>query len=114
MVWYINLEKETTKIVVFSDASFAVNKGFTSQLGYINTLSDEHGNRNVIQYSFRQAKRITRSVPVSELYAVSAAFNSSCSIKQFVDGLYKKRIPIVLATDSRSLFELIIGLASTT
>lgn len=101
-------------MVVFADSSFAGNPDFTLQLGYIITLSHEHGNSNVIHYSSTKAKRITRSLLEAELYAVSAAFDSACSIKQCVDGLYGKPIPVVLATDSRLLFELIIGLASTT
>lgn len=92
-------------MVVFADASFVDNNDFTSQLGYIITLSDEHGNCNVIRYSSTKKKPVTRSVLAAELYAVSAAFDSSCSIKQFVDGLYGKPIPLVLATDSRSLFD---------
>lgn len=45
---YVKLDNATPKLVVFSDATFDGNKDFTYQLGYIVTLSDAKGNRNVI------------------------------------------------------------------
>lgn len=38
---YINLDKGTLKLVVYSDGSFATNNGGSSQMGYLLFMADE-------------------------------------------------------------------------
>jgi hypothetical protein len=67
---YIALDLECTKLFVFVDGSFANNKDFSSQIGYliilanktetISTGTNEFANKgNLIYYSSTKSKRVT-------------------------------------------------------
>ncbi|RAL62926.1 hypothetical protein DID88_004767 [Monilinia fructigena] len=59
---YVPLDLDSLKIVVFADASFANNKDYSSQIGYVVVMMDKHDNANIIHWSSIKCKRITRSV----------------------------------------------------
>ena len=102
------------KIHVYADAAFAGNNDLTSQLGYVIALVDDNGTANVIHYSSTKARRATKSVLAAKLFAVAAAFDYASTLKGCIDDIYARDVPLVLCTYSRSLFELVIGLTSTT
>jgi hypothetical protein len=67
---YIALDLECTKLFVFVDGSFANNKDFSSQIGYLIILANETETiftgtnkfaikGNLIYYSFTKSKRVT-------------------------------------------------------
>jgi hypothetical protein len=67
---YIALDLECTKLFVFVDSSFANNKDFSSQIGYLIILANEtetiftRTNKfvikgNLIYYSSTKSKRVT-------------------------------------------------------
>jgi hypothetical protein len=66
------------KLFVFVDGSFANNKDFSSQIGYLIILANETTNGidefiikgNLIHYSLTKSKRVTRSILVSEIYGM--------------------------------------------
>jgi hypothetical protein len=76
------------KLFVFIDGSFANNKDFSSQIGYVMILANENetptanGNPNgidrftikgnLIHYSSTKCKRVTRSVLASEIYGMDS------------------------------------------
>jgi hypothetical protein len=57
------------KLVVFSDAGFNTNPDHTSQIGYVVALVDQNDKANVIAYTSKKCRRVTRSVFSAELLA---------------------------------------------
>ena len=82
---YIKLNINTLRLFIFTDASFANNKNFLSQIGYIQVLADITNKANIIHWSLIKCKRVTRSVLASELYIIAYRFNISAAIKSTVE-----------------------------
>ena len=101
------LEKESLRIVAYTDSSFANNYDLSSQLGYAVFLVD--GNQNSALISFRsfKAKRVTRSVLAVETLAFSYGFDQAYVLPRDIEQVLGKRIPITMLTDSQSLFDII-------
>ena len=80
------------KLFVFVDGSFANNKDFSSQIGYLIILANETINKtangidefiikgNLIHYSSTKSKRVTRSVLASKIYGMVGGINMAIMI----------------------------------
>jgi len=121
---YVPVNLPTAKLFVFVDGSFANNKDFSSQLGYEIIIANEstgendftiHGN--LIHWSSTKSKRVTRSVLASEIYGmvggVDMAIAIGTTLKMITDRLGLPVIPIVVCTDSYSLYECLVKLGTT-
>jgi hypothetical protein len=98
---------------VFTDASFANNKDLSSQIGYVIVLSDGT-NANILHWSSIKCKRVTRSVLASELYAMAHGFDMAAAIKSTIDAILPGNpVPLVLCTDSKSLYDCLVRLGTT-
>lgn len=104
----------TTTLMVFADASFASNEDGTSQLGFIITMTDKDGLSNILHYSSIKSRRVTRSVLAAELYAMSHAFDIASTLKLTLSEIYGRKISMVMCTDSKSLFHLLVGITPPT
>ena len=82
---YVKLDKNSLRLIVFTDSSFANNKDYTSQIGYVIVLADKNDNANILHWSSTTCRRITRSVLASELYAMSNGHDMAVSVKQSWD-----------------------------
>jgi hypothetical protein len=100
-------------LVAFTDASFANNKDLSSQIGYVIILTDASKKANIIHWSSVKCKRVTRSVLASELYGMTHGFDIADAIKSTIDKILRINIPLVLATDSKSLYDCLVRLGST-
>lgn len=107
------LDKDSLRLLVFTDASFANNKDLSSQIGYILVLADSANRANILHWSSTKCKRVTRSVLASELYGMAHGFDISMALKTTIDLILKATIPIVLCTDSKSLFDCLVRLGTT-
>ena len=99
--------------MVFTDASFANNKDLSSQISYVLALVDDTGSANILYWSSTKCKRVTRSVLASELYGMAHGFDISASVKSTVDKALEIDLPLVLCTDSRSLYQCLVKLGTT-
>ncbi|RAL67679.1 hypothetical protein DID88_008420 [Monilinia fructigena] len=91
---YVPLDLDSLKIVVFADASFANNKDYSSQIGYVVVMMDKHDNANIIHWSSIKCKRITRSVLASELYGFVQGFDISAAITATVGAILNQETPL--------------------
>ena len=112
------------KLYVFVDGSFVNNKDLSSQIGYIIILVNEILGKdefiikgNLIYWSLTKSKRVTRSVLASKIYGMVAGaditFIVATTIKIITEQLRLPEIPMVVLTDSYSLYECIVKLGTT-
>ncbi|KAI0996471.1 hypothetical protein K3495_g11707 [Podosphaera aphanis] len=121
---YIRLKLEDLKTYCWVDGSFANNNDLTSQVGFVITLGNETPGineftfrGNIIHWSSTKFKRVTRAVLASELYAmtngVDIAIPLSMTINQIMSKLGLPIVPLIICTDSRSLYECLVKLGTT-
>jgi hypothetical protein len=111
----VPLDSATLKLIVFTDASFANNLDQSSQIGFIIVLTDGNNtkNANIIHWSSVKCKRVTRSVLASELYAMAYGFDVGAVIKSTIEAILAQQVPLILCTDSRSLYDCLVKLGTT-
>ena len=110
---FVKLDRKSLKLIVFTDSSFANNRDLSSQIGYVIVLADSENRANVIHWSSVKCKRITRSVLASELYGMTNGFDIGASLKATIDKILQIDVPLVLCTDSKSLYECLVKLGTT-
>ena len=114
----------TAKLFVFINRSFANNKDFSSQLGYEIIIANESTGENdftiygnLIHWSSTKSKRVTRSVLALEIYGMVGGVNIAIAIgttlQMITDQLTLPTIPIIVCTDSYSLYECLVKLGTT-
>jgi hypothetical protein len=102
------------KLIVFTDSLFANNADYSSQIGYVITLADDEDNANILHWSSTKCKRVTRSTLASELYGMVNGFNIGAAIKKTIENITKiDNLPLLLCTDSKSLYECLVKLGTT-
>jgi hypothetical protein len=123
---FVPLKLEEAKLFIFTDGSFANNKDLSSQLGFIIVLANEHRTGeghdfeiygNIIHWNSIKCKRVTRSVLASELYGMVNGFDNtiaiSTTLQQIVRTLNLPQIPVIVCSDSRSLYDCLVKLGTT-
>lgn len=121
---FIPLDLSNAKLMVFTDGSFANNSDLSSQIGYVimmvneNICNDSFQIRgNLLHYSSTKCKRVTRSVLASEIYGMVSGFDLGLAIVETLkivsQGLHLKPIPLIICTDSFSLYECLTKLGTT-
>ena len=121
---YIPIQLETAKLFVFVDGSFANNQDLSSQIGFIIILANETSREdtitiygNIIHWSSTKCKRVTRSILASEIYAMANGVDMGIaigtSVNQIMARLGLPSVPLVVCTDSLSLYECLVKLGTT-
>lgn len=139
---YRAVDLATAKLFVFVDGSFANNRDLTSQIGYVIALGNEAPSEdraragpavrpvdashdeafaltgNLIHWSSTKCKRVTRSVLASEVYGMVSGYDLGYVIRDTI-GTIMKRLgiagpPLILCTDSYSLYQCLVQLGTTT
>jgi hypothetical protein len=122
---YRPLDLSTAKLLVFADGSFANNKDLTSQIGYVICLANEEVQQetftlvgNLIHWQSSKCKRVTRSVLASEIYGLVNGFDLGYvlteTLRAITERLQLPPIPLVVCTDSYSLYDCLVKLGTTT
>ena len=110
---YEPLHLPSLKMKVYADASFANNPDYSSQLGYLITLSDDHDRCHILAYASYKSRRVTRSVLGAEVYAFADSFDLAYALKVDIECIVGSRIPLHMFTDSKSLFHVVTRNSST-
>ncbi|KAM4067353.1 transposase [Hirsutella rhossiliensis] len=119
-----SLAFSTAKLMVFTDGSFANNKDLSSQLGFVIVLANEEQSPadftirgNVLHWSSTKSKRVTRSVLASEIYGMVQGFDMAIVIATTLQAIVKQLdlppTPLIVCTDSYSLYECLVKLGTT-
>ena len=83
-----------------------------SQISYVLVMVDANGRINILHWSLIKCKRVTRSVLASKLYAMAHGFDISASLKTTINKALNINLPLVLYTDSKSLYDCLIKLGT--
>ncbi|KAI0993994.1 hypothetical protein K3495_g14189 [Podosphaera aphanis] len=121
---YVPLELESVKMFVFVDGSFANNHDLSSQIGYVIALGNEtlgDGDfklkANILHWSSTKFKRVPRGILASELYGMVSGIDMGISISTTLNMIIQQlkidSIPVVVCTDSFSLYECMVKLGTT-
>ena len=110
---FVKLDTKTLRLLVFTDASFANNEDLSSQIGYILALANATNKANIVHWSSVKCKRVTRSVLASELYSTVHSFDISIAVKTMLDKILQINLPVILCTNSKSLYNCLIQLGTT-
>lgn len=124
---FIPLDLDNAKLFIFVDGSFANNQDFSSQIGFVIVLANEGATSNlpnefnlrsnIIHWSSTKAQRVTRIVLASELYGMVHGIDNGLAIGTTINLIMKQlgkdNIPLIVSTDSFSLYECIVKLGST-
>jgi hypothetical protein len=108
-----SLNLDTTRIAVYCDASFANRDDLSSQLGYLVFLTDNTGRANLIHFSSTKSRRVVRSVLTGETMAVASGFDWGFLLQHDLLEITGRKLPIVVYTDSKSLFDCITAMSAT-
>jgi hypothetical protein len=111
---FVQLDKDSLKLITFTDSSFANNHDLSSQIGFVIVLADKDNKANILHWSSIKCKRITRSVLASELYGMAHGFDTAAAIKTTIERILQlEQLPITLCTDSKSLYDCLVKLGTT-
>src|SRR6266568_4264013 len=77
----INISKDSLKLIIFTDLSFANNYNLLSQIGFIITLTNKNNKANIIYWLFIKCKQVTQSVLAFKLYKIAYRFDTKAVIK---------------------------------
>jgi len=124
-ITFCELDLQTTRLFVFVDGSFANNADLSSQIGYVVVYGNETAredaftvNGNLIHWSSTKCKRVTRSVLASEIYGMTGGFDLGFVLAKTLESVAARLAtpapPLVLCTDSYSLYQCLVQLGSTT
>lgn len=110
---FVQLDTSTLLLIVFTNVFFANNQNLSSQISYVINLADASNKANIIYWSSKKCKRVTRSILASELYAMVYRFDSGAVIKMTVKKILSINLPIIICIDSKSLYNCLVKLSST-
>ncbi|KAI1000891.1 hypothetical protein K3495_g7306 [Podosphaera aphanis] len=120
----IALQLDGAALYAFVDGSHANNDDLSSQIGFVLAIGNEKpGNNsfifsgNIVHYNSTKSKRVTRSVLASEIYGMVAgvdmAFALNTTISMVMKQLGLAPLPLIVCTDSYSLYECLVKLGTT-
>jgi hypothetical protein len=111
---YPKLNKSSLLILAFADGSLHNNKYLSSQLGHVLLLSDATSACCVLSFRSFKSRRIARSSLAAETMAFAYTFDASFALKHDLGSMIGKPIPLLLLTDSRPLFDILVCAKCTT
>ena len=97
-------------MLVFTDAAFANNKDLLSQIRALLVAANANNDANILHWVSVKCKRITRSVLASELLGIVHGFDIAYLVKTTLDLILNKDIPLIIYTDSKSLYNCLVKL----
>ena len=110
---FVKLNTISLRLIVFTDAFFVNNINFTSQIDYVICLTNAANKTNFFHWSSIKCKKVTRSVLISELFAMIQNFDVESILKSIVEKILQISFFMIICTDSKSLYDCLVRLGST-
>jgi hypothetical protein len=109
-----NLDVTTLQVVVYVDSSFANRQDKSSQLGYLICLMDITKRCSILQYRSQKSRRIVRPSTAGETLAFAETFDAAFILRHDLSRMLGQHIPVLMLTDSESLFKTLTRARYTT
>ena len=100
------------KLIVFTDAVFANNSDYISQIDFVICLTDGSNKANFIHWSSIKCKKVTRSVLAAELFVMTQGFDVASILKSIIEEIFQIFLSMFICTDSKSLYDCLVRLGS--
>lgn len=108
------LDKESLHMLCYADSSFASLKDGGTQLGVLILLADKENHCSIIAYRSYKSRRVVRSSGAGETLALADVFDTAIVLKHGIEMVLNSNVPLLLLTDSQSLFSVITNHRHTT
>ena len=110
---YVPLDRNSVRLVLFTDASFANAKDLKSQIGFVLVALDKNMNANIVHYGSSRCKRTTRSVMAAEVHGLTFGWDNAFVVKAMLEEVLGTKIRIDVYVDSKTLFNVIVKYSTT-
>lgn len=111
---FFPLDPDSVQLIVFADTSFTSNTYLTSPVGFVIVLSKHFGRANIFHYTSVNSKEVTRCFLAAELFAEVMEFDYGSILRITLNKIFDRFIPLILYTDSKSLYDILVDINSTT
>ena len=95
-----DLDRNSLRLVGYSDAAYANNHDLSSQLGRIVLLMDDADRFSPISFKSYKSRRVVRSVLAAEVIAFADLFDDAYALRSQFEHALGRSIPMQLMTDS--------------
>lgn len=109
----VRLERDSIRNAVFTDASLVSSPNLPSRLIFVIVLNEKNMCANILLYTSVKSKHVARSVMAAELYAAAQAFDYA-TLRLALNEIPGRMFTMTLYTDSKSLYDKIVGMCTTT
>ena len=110
---YVPLDEESSRLALFTDASFANADRLKSQLGFVLVILDDNNNANIIHYGSSSRKMVERSGMAAELHALTYGFNQAYVAKNMLEEMLGRHLDLDGYVDSRIVFNVVAKNSAT-
>jgi hypothetical protein len=86
----------------------------SSQLGFVVLLADASGKCAILQFKSQKSRRVVRYSTAGETLAFAEAFDASFILRHDLSKILNRHIPLLMLTDSESLFKTLTKARYTT
>lgn len=107
------LDQESLYLLCNADSSFANLRDSSTQLGYIIVLADKSNKCSIISYCSYKSRCVVRLSSAGETLALADAFDTAIVLQHDIELILKRTVPILLLTDSQSLFAVLTTYSHT-
>lgn len=101
------LEKNSVRIIGYCDSSVANDAELSLQLSYICFLGDASDSIIPLLSKSYKSRRVIPSAITREVIAFGSLFYASSTLVSELELMFRKKFPLQLLTDSKSLFDVI-------
>lgn len=101
------LDKSSLQLIAYADSSFCNLRDGDTQIGYIIVLADDTKKCSILSYRSYNVKRIVRSSGAGETLALADSFDAAIVLRHDLETILHQSIPLLLLTDSQSLFSVL-------
>jgi hypothetical protein len=110
---FVNLNPDSLRLILFTDASFGNAEGLSSQLGFVVALVDDTDKANIVHYGSQKSKRVTRSVLAAEVLGLVYGWDQAFVVQHTIQEVLGRTVPVDAYVDSRTTFDCVAKNAVT-
>lgn len=104
---FVFVDIKSSRLALFTDASFGNARNDKSQLGYLIVMADPNNNENIIHYASSRCRCVTWSVISCEIHALVLGFETAHTMQHLIEVITGIRPGIEAYLHSKNVFDVI-------